>query len=222
MPKEEVAEVVRERKTILAIDDDLTTLTLIRKILEKDYDVCLAKSADSALYILNNTGVDLILLDMEMPTMSGLDFMGRLRESKNHYYNKMPIIFVTSHGTKDILVKVTKSGANDFIVKPVNPKIILQKVAAILRHGKKELSPHDYLLKQLHLMTIACKSGNNARIEKLAAELKTIKYNYGTDSQIDIVCRKALNFDYPAAIRIINTLLKHNLYNTTLNSGDDD
>ena len=212
MPKEEIKATVREKKSVLAIDDDLTILTLIRKILEKDYDICLAKSAVSAMNILNNTAVDLILLDMEMPSMSGLDFLHRLREDSNHYYFNIPVIFVTSHGTKDILVKAAKSGVNDFIVKPVNPKILHQKIASLLLASRRELSMRDSLLKQLHLMTIACRSGNNSQVEKVVGELKKVKYNFGTDSLIADICQKALCFDYPAAAKLVSSLLKHSLY----------
>ena len=221
MPSKETNTVIRDRKTILAVDDDMVILTMLRKILERGYDVCLAKSAESAMNILGNTGIDLILLDMEMPTMSGLEFLQRLRESKNHYYSFIPVIFVTSHGTKDVLIKATKSGANDFIVKPIAPKILLDKIESILRFSKEDLSTHDLLLKLLHLMAIACKSGNNTQIEKLAGEFKPIKYNYGTDVQIADVCRKALNFDYPSALRKITSLLKNNLYDLAKNNASE-
>lgn len=208
----EISAVTRERKTILAIDDDLTVLTVIRKILEKDYDISLAKSADSAMNILEHSGVDLILLDMEMPTTSGLQFMEKLRRNPSHYYYNIPVIFVTSHGTKDVLVKATKSGANDFIVKPIAPRIMQQKVSALINGACRDISERDLLLKRLHLMEIACKTGNSLQVEKIAGELKTIKYNYGTDNYIVDICRKALNFDYPSAIKLIDAIHNNNLF----------
>ena len=61
-----------EKKSILVIDDDITALTVLRKILEHDFDVSLAKSVEMAWSVLNITVVDLILLDVEMPNISGL------------------------------------------------------------------------------------------------------------------------------------------------------
>ena len=206
------------RKTILAIDDDITLLTLIRKILENDYEVCLAKSADAAWNILNNTGIDMILLDVEMPAVSGFEFMARLRGNSALYYYYTPVIIVTSHGTKDIIVKAKKSGANGFVVKPVNPEILLDKMKSLFDHGEtEELSTRDYILKNLHLMSLACKMGRSAQIERIAEALKFVKYNVGTDDQIIDICHKAMNFEYPSAIRKINALLKNNLYDLTKN-----
>ena len=210
----------KQRKTVLAIDDDITFLTLMRKILEKDYEVCLAKSADAAWNILNNTGVDMILLDVEMPAVSGFEFMSRLRGNSALYYYYTPVIFVTSHGTKDIIVKAKKLGAEGFVVKPVNPEILLKKIESLFTYSDtEELSTRDYILKHLHLMSLACKMGRSAQIEKISVDLRAVKYNVGTDDQIFDICHKALNFEYPSAIRKINALLKNNLYD--LNKNDN-
>ena len=208
----------KPRRTVLAIDDDITLLTLMRKILEKEYEVCLAKSADAAWNILNNTGIDIMLLDVEMPAVSGFEFMARLRGNSALYYYYTPVIFVTSHGTKDIIIKAKKSGANGFVVKPIQPEVLLRKIESLLDYGgRDELSARDYILKQLHLMSLACKMGRSAQIEKISEDLRAVKYNVGTDDQITDICHKALNFEYPSAIRKINALLKNNLYDLTKN-----
>jgi len=63
------------KKTILAIDDDISTLTTIRSILDRNYEISLAKNINIAKTILNKTTVDMILLDMDLPGISGMDFL---------------------------------------------------------------------------------------------------------------------------------------------------
>ena len=88
---------VKKRTTILAIDDDITILTTICRILEGSYEVGLAKNLDIAKTILQTTSVDLILLDMEMPGASGMKFLETLHDDPSYYH--IPVIIVSSHGT---------------------------------------------------------------------------------------------------------------------------
>lgn len=198
------------KRTVLAVDDDMVILALIRKILGKEYDVCLAKSVESALTILDNTFIDIILLDMEMPVVPGMKLISQLRENACHYFCYIPIIVITSFGTKDIFVQARKAGANDFMVKPINPKILSAKMESLL--GGREIPAREYVLKQLHMLGFACKSGNHLLVEKIADSMKEIKYNYGTDSKIADISKKAQNFDYPAVLSAINDILKEKLY----------
>jgi putative two-component system response regulator len=121
---------MEKKKTILAIDDILPSLNLIRKILEGPFTVCLAKSIETASLILKTNTIDLILLDIEMPDMSGFDYLKFLRESPK--YCHIPVIFVTSHATKDFFVEAMNTGARDFIVKPLSPSVLMEKINAVL------------------------------------------------------------------------------------------
>ena len=203
---------VISRKTALAVDDDMVILSLVRKVLEKEYDVCLAKTADSAYSILENTFVDILLLDIEMPYVSGLDLIKRLRKNPYHYFHDIPAIFITSHGTKDLLLQASRAGADDFIVKPMDSKVLLRKIGLLINSGSTDIHSREYTLKLLHMMAVACKTGNNPLVEKISELLKPIKYNYGTDSQIIDICQKALNFDYLAAINLIDGLYNKKLF----------
>jgi DNA-binding NtrC family response regulator len=201
----------QEKKTILVVDDDITTLTALRGILEKTYDVCLAKSADAAWYILNNAQMDLILLDIEMPNMTGLVFMDYLKENNAFYYYFVPVIFVTSHGTPDVIMQAKRSGAKGFIVKPVAPDVLMEKIKQLLE-ASSEKSVRNTLLQLLHQLDLACKVGKSSEVEKIAGELKLIQYNVGTDQQIAEICKSALLFDFSIAMEKISNLLKNNLF----------
>jgi DNA-binding response OmpR family regulator len=75
--------------------------------------------------------VDLILLDIEMPGMSGFQFLEKMYQ--DHPDNKkVPVIFVTSHTDSDIITHALNAGARDYIVKPIKSEVLLKKIAAII------------------------------------------------------------------------------------------
>jgi CheY-like chemotaxis protein len=122
------------KPVILVVDDMPLNLTAIRTILRDDYDVRLSRSPVGALSMLNTVRVDLVLADIEMPEMSGFEFVERLRN--NAEQKDAPVIFVTSHETPDIVGRIASSGAG-YVVKPVIPRILLEKVRAALEAAEE-------------------------------------------------------------------------------------
>ncbi|MDR1966245.1 MAG: response regulator [Synergistaceae bacterium] len=115
---------------VVAIDDDATNLTKIREILGSKYDVRLCKSGKMALVVLAETKADLILLDVEMPGMTGFDLMD---EMKARFPDMdIPVIFVTSHATPQFVSLAVRQGAKGYIVKPFEPGTLLTKVQEVL------------------------------------------------------------------------------------------
>jgi response regulator RpfG family c-di-GMP phosphodiesterase len=125
------------KKLVLVIDDIIPSLNVMRKILEDDYDVCLAKSIEMASIMLKTNKVDLILLDIEMPEMSGFDYLKQLRQMPQ--YGDIPVVFVTSYATREFFIQAMNSGAKDFIVKPVSPDILKEKVHGVLDEGPAKM-----------------------------------------------------------------------------------
>jgi PleD family two-component response regulator len=119
----------KAKRIVLAVDDMPPNLAAIRTILCNDYDIRLAKSPLAALGMLNTVKVDLILLDVEMPEMSGFEFLERLRG--NSGIEQPPVIFVTSHETPDVTTRALSSGAG-YVVKPIVPRVLLEKVKSVL------------------------------------------------------------------------------------------
>jgi DNA-binding response OmpR family regulator len=79
--------------------------------------------------------VDLILLDIEMPEVSGFEYLKQLQQ--NPQYSTIPVIFVTSHATREFFVAAINSGAKDFVVKPISADILKEKIRAILGDPEK-------------------------------------------------------------------------------------
>lgn len=118
------------KKVILTVDDVSMNLMIIKNLLSKYFDVRVAKSGELALFILGSVKVDLILLDIEMPGMSGFDFIDIVRKIPD--VKDTPIIFVTSHANTNIISKAIRAGAKDYVVKPINTKILKEKIFGAL------------------------------------------------------------------------------------------
>jgi len=118
-------------KIILVVDDSSANLGLCRGLLKDEYDVRLAKSGRLALDALEKLHPDLILLDIEMPEMSGFDVMTEI--NKKPELQGVPVIFVTSHATEKLVVKAVQHGAVDYIVKPFEAGLLRTKVQAALK-----------------------------------------------------------------------------------------
>ena len=118
------------KKIILAVDDMAVSLTTIRTILQHEYDVRLAKSASLALEMLKQIHIDLILLDIEMPEISGLEFVGILKKSPE--LRHVPVIFVTSHANPQFIDQAMAFEAEGYIVKPFIPEALIKRVKSVL------------------------------------------------------------------------------------------
>jgi putative two-component system response regulator len=118
-------------KQILVVDDNITILKQISAQLGDDYEVSLAKSGLLALQICMREKPDLILLDIEMPEMDGFQVIARLKQ--NPYLNRIPVIFLTASQDSAVEVRGLKSGARDFISKPVEKSVLLHRIDLHLR-----------------------------------------------------------------------------------------
>ena len=120
-----------KRTVILVVDDSTTNLMLCRGLLSDEFDVRLAKSGRLALAALSKLRPDLILLDIEMPEMSGFDVMDEM--NKDSDFAKIPVIFVTSHATEKLVLKAVEHGAVDYIVKPFDADVLRKKIRAAIK-----------------------------------------------------------------------------------------
>ena len=112
------------KKIVLAIDDNLVQLELFQKLLTPTYDIRVAKSASDALYYLNNNNIaDIILLDIDMPNITGFDFLEDIRKIPS--YMTVPIIIISGMSGQEFLDQARQSSAFDVLTKPVSPDILI-------------------------------------------------------------------------------------------------
>jgi putative two-component system response regulator len=118
------------KKTVLIVDDAPENVTILAELLS-EFNIKVAVNGDKAINILSEGAqIDLILLDVIMPGIDGFEVAAKLKE--NPVTAKIPIIFVT--GEKDVksFIKGFELGAEDYIQKPFDPKVILFTVKSKL------------------------------------------------------------------------------------------
>ena len=115
-----------EKKIVLAIDDNLQQLKIFQDILVPRFDLRLAKSASDAMFFLNKNKSDIILLDIEMPNISGFEFLFDIRKIPS--YITVPIIIVSGNTGKDFYDKARNSSAADVLTKPVLPENLIRSI----------------------------------------------------------------------------------------------
>jgi DNA-binding NtrC family response regulator len=188
----------------LAIDDDIAILTSIRNILQDSFEVSLAKNIEIAKTILGTTDVDLILLDMEMPGASGMEFLELIKNDPSLYH--IPIIIVSSHGTAGTIVGVQKRGAIDFVVKPISPQILIEKVNLAFQGSRKKISRLG-LARKLQILENSCVHGKSDQIERIIADLEQFSFDLQIDAEIAHICRCAKGMEYDIVDKKIRQLL---------------
>ncbi len=122
------------KPAILVVDDDRKTVDLIRLYLEKDgYRVLVAYDGRRAIEIARNRRPGLIILDLMLPKVDGLDVCRLLRAESN-----VPIIMLTAKTTEDDKLEGLDIGADDYVTKPFSPRELVARVRAVLRRGMAE------------------------------------------------------------------------------------
>ncbi len=123
---------------ILIVDDDVFLQVVITNLLSKHgYDIAAASSGEGALQILRNQTFDLMISDIDMLPMNGLELLQKVRES----YADMGVVMLTGHDSIDVAVGAMKKGAFDFLAKPFRPDELLSTVQRSL--GCYDASPEN-------------------------------------------------------------------------------
>lgn len=114
-------------KTILIVDDSRAMRAMLTSTLESlaDCRVVEASSGFEAMRLLPREKVDLVLTDINMPDINGLELISYMRDSPN--YRDIPIIIISTEGSQKDIERGTQLGANEYVIKPFEPAI-LQKL----------------------------------------------------------------------------------------------
>lgn len=125
------AQASQAKRDILLVDDDPGMIQMVGRILSPVAHVRFATRGEAALRQLRDAPADLVLLDAEMPGMSGFDLCAQLKDDPD--LHEIPVIFLTSHTDAEFELRGLEIGAVDFITKPVREPLLLARVRTHLR-----------------------------------------------------------------------------------------
>lgn len=130
-------------KTILVVDDDTTLRTALKRYLEnRGYSVQDSESGIKALEVFERNPPDLVVSDVMMPEMNGYDFCRRLRATRSGQL--VPFIFLSSKGEVEDRVQGHDMGADDYLIKPFEPRELVAKIESQLERARRT---HAEILK---------------------------------------------------------------------------
>ncbi|WP_305041073.1 sigma-54-dependent transcriptional regulator [Geoalkalibacter sp.] len=147
---------------ILIVDDEQGMRRLLDRVLAREgYETVAVPGGDEALRELASGGIDLALVDIQMPGMTGLELLGRIKE----FDPGMPTIMITAYGTVESAVKALRAGAYDYITKPFETDEIKLTVAKALEH-ERLLAENRYLHEELaQRFSFAGVASENSRMQ---------------------------------------------------------
>jgi len=114
------------KKNILAIDDDPMVLKVLMTLLHPAYELHFSKSAQEAMDLMKKVLPDLILLDINMPGVSGFDFLHKIKEMPD--FMNIPVIIVSGHCETEFVIYAERSGASSVVAKPINKESLFREI----------------------------------------------------------------------------------------------
>lgn len=199
--------------TILIIEDEEKISMIMKSYFEKEgYKVYQAYNGEEGLKIFNQESIDLVILDLMLPKLSGEEIIKEIRNQ-----SKIPVIMVSAKVEEDNRVDGLRLGADDYVTKPFSPKELVERVKAVLRRIEKYNIPRADIIKtsdgrlemDLEYNRIF-KDGKEILLTKNEFQiLKTIFSNPNKIYSRDEIIELTFGFDYDAYDRAIDTHIKN-------------
>lgn len=201
-------------KKILVVDDEASIVTLLSYNLEKaGYQVVTANDGIEALEKVNEERPELVLLDLMLPKLDGIEVLKQLRQARNN----IPVIMLTARGDELDKILGLELGADDYITKPFSPREVLARVKAILRraHTTEEVESGEKTIK-VGSISIDPDSYQaflrNQPLELTTKEFELLLYfirNKGRVVTRDQLLDHVWNYEYLGDSRIVDVHISH-------------
>ena len=201
------------RKRVLVVEDEKDIQDLLQLYLKREgYDVQAARDGEAGLRLASREPFDLILLDLMLPDMDGLEICRTLRSRPKT--SQIPIIMITAKAEESDRVVGLEIGADDYITKPFSPREVLARVKAIFRRLEKPQPKEvrrEYggigLDPDRHEVTYRGKS-----LPLTAKEFKLLEYflaNRGRVLSRDVLLNEVWGYDYFGTTRTVDVHVAH-------------
>ena len=140
------------KERILVVEDEEDILELVRyNLARENYQVICAASGEKALKIAASEPLDLIVLDLMLPGMDGLEVAKNIKNNTRTQH--VAIIMLTAKGTEADIVTGLELGADDYVTKPFSPRVLTARIKAVLRR-KTDEKPDDTVIIKIHDLVI--------------------------------------------------------------------
>jgi DNA-binding response OmpR family regulator len=151
--------------TILIIDDEPNLRHSLGLILQrKGYIITTAANAAEGLHLLKAGAYDLIFLDIKLPDQSGIQLLPQIKD----LYPDMPVLILTGHATLDTAIEAVRSGARDYLLKPIDPEDIISRVNKVLSEQKPPQRRREIAAQMQNLLAeLRYIDGNEAPIAEI-------------------------------------------------------
>jgi DNA-binding response OmpR family regulator len=192
---------------ILVVDDEATMRRSLADILRLEgYRVQMAESGETAVQRLQSEVYDLILLDLKMPGMDGVEV---LRQAVK-IAPETQVILLTAHGSLESAIEALRLGAHDYLLKPSSPEVILESVAKALQ-ARTEFIQREELLSKLEESVLALREGkDNEPSEKSNIDDVIIGNGISIDFNRRIIQNDQLQVNLTSAeCKLLNILLEN-------------
>jgi DNA-binding NtrC family response regulator len=158
---------------ILCVDDDRGSLLLTRRVLERafpDDQLFAAASGEEAVKLLASKAIDLVITDLVMPGLSGIDVL----EDAKREHRETEVIMVTAHSSVESAVLAMQKGARDYLAKPIHAHLLVEKVGHLreLLHSRRELEDYRYAMAVLEKDATRAAIGSERRLDDLQARMQ--------------------------------------------------
>ena len=159
------------RQKLLIVDDDITQAETLARVLELEgYGASVAESATDALELLEEGEFDLVLTDLKMPGMDGMELAKRIHARQTD----LPVMIVTAHGTIETAIEATREGVADFIQKPVYAEELIHRFRKVFSERDLRSENADLKKQLLHRDRGDAMIGTSAAIAALREQIARV------------------------------------------------
>lgn len=198
---------------MLVVDDEESIRKLVEyNLTQAGFDVVCADEGHAALAIVSEQEIDLLVLDLMLPGISGLELCKRLRQEQS----KIPIIMLTARGEEIDRVLGLEMGADDYVTKPFSPRELVARVRAVLRRGSESAAERDdnaYVIGQVVLDPDKYEvSVRGERIDLTPREFELLHYLMRNTDRVvsrDQLLDRVWGYEYAGDTRLVDVHISH-------------